>query len=61
MTVLCGDCRIVLQSISDDSIDLVYMDPPFFHKKIMPLSNAIVLHRIHLKTPGTLSKHIFPL
>lgn len=39
MTVLCGDCRIVLQSINDSSIDLVYMDPPFFTQKTHALVN----------------------
>lgn len=33
MTVLCGDCRVILKTLNDTSVDLVYMDPPFFTQK----------------------------
>jgi len=33
MSVLCGDCRVILGSLNDASVDLVYMDPPFFTQK----------------------------
>jgi DNA modification methylase len=29
----CGDCKDVLKKIPDESIDLVYIDPPFFSQK----------------------------
>jgi site-specific DNA-methyltransferase (adenine-specific) len=28
-----GDCRDVLKKIESDSIDMVYLDPPFFTQK----------------------------
>ncbi len=37
MSVLCGDCRLILQSLNDASVDLVYMDPPFFTQKVHSL------------------------
>ena len=30
MTVLHGDCLILLKQVPTESIDLVYLDPPFF-------------------------------
>jgi len=26
----CGDCKHILRKIPDESIDLIYLDPPFF-------------------------------
>jgi len=31
--IICGDCLEVLAQFPPDSIDLIYMDPPFFTKK----------------------------
>jgi DNA modification methylase len=31
--IYCGDCKDVLKKIPDESIDLVYLDPPFFSQK----------------------------
>lgn len=31
--VHCGDCKDILKKIPDNSIDLIYLDPPFFSKK----------------------------
>lgn len=31
--IICGDCLEVLAQFPSDSIDLIYMDPPFFTKK----------------------------
>jgi len=33
MTLLCGDCRVLLRTLDDASVDLVYLDPPFFTQK----------------------------
>jgi site-specific DNA-methyltransferase (adenine-specific) len=33
MTVFLGDCQHILMTIPDKSIDLVYLDPPFFTQK----------------------------
>lgn len=33
MTVLLGDCQKIIKTIPDKSIDLVYLDPPFFTQK----------------------------
>src|SRR5665647_534822 len=32
-TIYCGDCKHVLGEIPDESIDLIYLDPPFFSHK----------------------------
>ncbi|GHT81856.1 methyltransferase [Actinomycetota bacterium] len=32
-SVSCGDCLVELKSIADCSIDLIYLDPPFFTQK----------------------------
>ena len=31
--IYCGDCKEVLKKIPDESIDLIYLDPPFFSQK----------------------------
>ena len=31
--IYCGDCLEVMQKIPDNSIDLIYLDPPFFSQK----------------------------
>ena len=33
MTVLCGNCQELIKTISAESVDLVYLDPPFFTQK----------------------------
>lgn len=38
MTVLHGNCQEVLDTLSLESVDLVYLDPPFFTQKIHSLS-----------------------
>jgi site-specific DNA-methyltransferase (adenine-specific) len=31
--LVCGDCKIELQKIEKNSVDLIYLDPPFFTQK----------------------------
>jgi len=31
--IYCGDCKDVLKKIPNESIDLIYLDPPFFSQK----------------------------
>jgi adenine-specific DNA-methyltransferase len=31
--IYCGDCKEILKKIPDESIDLIYLDPPFFSQK----------------------------
>lgn len=38
-TVIQGDCLNVLVDLPDNSIDLIYLDPPFFTQKVQTLSN----------------------
>jgi len=33
MTLYCGDCLIYLEQIPKETIDLIYIDPPFFSGK----------------------------
>lgn len=37
--VLQGDCAVILDTIEQNSIDLVYLDPPFFTNKVHSLKN----------------------
>lgn len=39
--VINGDCLIALKSIEDMSIDLVYLDPPFFTQKDQKLTDSL--------------------
>lgn len=39
MPLLLGDCRDKLNEISDNSVDLIYLDPPFYTQKIHVLKN----------------------
>ena len=39
MNLIIGDCRKKLKEISDCSIDIVYLDPPFFTQKMHSLKN----------------------
>src|SRR3989338_4941089 len=32
-TIYCGDCLEILKQFPDNSIDLIYLDPPFFSQK----------------------------
>jgi len=32
-TIFCGDCKDVLERIPSESIDLIYLDPPFFSNR----------------------------
>ncbi|MGL4560908.1 MAG: hypothetical protein ACRCV0_01295 [Brevinema sp.] len=32
-TIFCGDCLDTLRGFNDNSIDLIYLDPPFNKKK----------------------------
>ena len=34
MSVFCGDCKNILRDIATESIDMVYLDPPFFTQRI---------------------------
>lgn len=38
--VICDDCLNVLQKIEDNTIDMVYLDPPFFSQKIHCMKNS---------------------
>ena len=38
MTVLHGNCQEILKTLSPESVDLVYLDPPFFTQKTHSLS-----------------------
>ena len=31
--IYCGDCLNVMKKIPDNSVDLIYLDPPFFSKR----------------------------
>ena len=31
--IYCGDCKDILKKVPDESIDLIYLDPPFFSQK----------------------------
>ncbi|MCT7959772.1 hypothetical protein NG799_03890 [Laspinema sp. D1] len=33
MKVLTGDCLNLLEQIPDESVDAIYLDPPFFTEK----------------------------
>ena len=37
--IIFGDCLDKLNEISNDSIDIIYLDPPFFTEKVHKLSN----------------------
>lgn len=32
-TIYCGDCQDVLQRFPEQSVDLIYADPPFFSNR----------------------------
>jgi site-specific DNA-methyltransferase (adenine-specific) len=38
MTVLQGNCQEILKTFSEESVDLIYLDPPFFTQKTHTLS-----------------------
>lgn len=31
--IICGDCLVEMKKMPDESVDLIYLDPPFFSKK----------------------------
>ena len=37
--VYCGDCYELLGHIQSETIDVIYMDPPFFTQETQTLSN----------------------
>ncbi len=38
--VFCDDCLQVLAGMADESVDLIYLDPPFFSQKVQTLTNS---------------------
>lgn len=54
MTVLQGNCQEILGTLSQESVDLVYLDPPFFTQKTHSLSTRDNLTNFHLKINGHL-------
>src|SRR3989338_2976605 len=32
-TIYCGDCKDLLKKLPDESVDLIYLDPPFFSQQ----------------------------
>lgn len=38
--VICDDCLNVLKKIEDNSIDMIYLDPPFFSQKIQCMKDS---------------------
>ena len=32
-TIYCGDCLNIMMKFPDDSVDLIYLEPPFFSQK----------------------------
>jgi site-specific DNA-methyltransferase (adenine-specific) len=48
--ILHGDCRFILQDIPNDSVDMVYLDPPFFTQSTHALkSNTFVEYQFQDK------------
>ena len=39
MTVAQGDCLINMQDLNSESVDLIYLDPPFFSQRKHRLTN----------------------
>lgn len=39
-TILLGDCREILKGIATQSINMVYLDPPFFTQKKHKLTDS---------------------
>ena len=39
-TILHGDCRNILRSIATQSINMIYLDPPFFTQKKHKLADS---------------------
>jgi len=39
-----GDCLVALKSIKDETIDLIYLDPPFFTKKKLNLKSNVFIN-----------------
>ena len=31
--IYCGDCKDILKQVLNESVDLTYLDPPFFSQK----------------------------
>ena len=38
--VICDDCLNILKKIEDNTIDMVYLDPPFFSQKIQCMKDS---------------------
>lgn len=37
--VICGDCLDILKNMDTESIDMIYLDPPFFTQKVQSLKD----------------------
>ena len=38
--IICDDCLNSLKKIADDTIDMIYLDPPFFSQKIQSMKDS---------------------
>ena len=50
--VFQGDCLEVLKNIPDHSIDLIYLDPPFYTQKIHKLGTEIEQMNTNFRISG---------
>ena len=56
--VILGDCLDILPTIEENSIDLIYLDPPFFTNKIQKLKTRMVKKSFHIVIFGKVMKNI---
>ena len=56
--IIKGDCKIELKKIESNTIDLIYLDPPFFHKENKLKKLEITLKNILLVIVGKILIHI---
>lgn len=38
--VICDDCLTILKKLEDDTVDMVYLDPPFFSQRIQCMKDS---------------------
>ncbi|MCL2016616.1 MAG: site-specific DNA-methyltransferase [Defluviitaleaceae bacterium] len=57
MSIFCGDCKEILPNIEAESVDMIYLDPPFFTQKTHNLKTRDNAQNYHFEDSWESAEH----